>query len=447
MAETSTVSRRLAAWASGLTYDQIPADVVEVAKLRMLDAIGVRLAATRSELGAAASRVGSRWFPGESASATTGGPLTPARAFLDATLTACLDFDDTHDATLIHPSSTIVPAVSTMARCQSITGSEFITALVVGYEVCCRVGMIAPGEFHKRGFHPTGVLGSLGAAAAVARGLRCNPVTFEHSLGLAASMSGGLLQAMIDGTDARYANSGIAATNGIMAAVLASEGFTGAGAPIDGRFGLIHAHLQGECELSMSRATEGLGETWEVLGIATKPYPTGYVTHAFIDAVLDMVSVHGLRAQEIAAFECKLSDAAAQLVFQPIENKIAPRSAAAARVALPHILAEAAVYGEIGADSFGRARLDNPDVRALASKAAFRTSSDGAANALTVTMSDGRVFARQASRRSMTDADIVEKFIINAAPVSGVESARIFADRVVSSATPDLLAQHVIAFG
>ena len=80
MAEISSVSRRLAAWGSGLTYDQIPGDVIALAKLRMLDAIGVRLAATRSELGAAARRLDSRWFSGDSASSTTGGPLVPAQS-------------------------------------------------------------------------------------------------------------------------------------------------------------------------------------------------------------------------------------------------------------------------------------------------------------------------------------------------------------------------------
>src|SRR5690606_34559747 len=109
---------------------------------------------------------------------------------------------------------------------------------------------------------------------------------------------------------------------------LAAEGFTAAGGQLDGKFGLLRAHVQTEADLRIDRATEQLGDRWETRGITPKPYPTGYVTHEFIDAILRLAEQHDLHADQIEKIECTVVEAAARLTFIPLEQKRSPHCTA-----------------------------------------------------------------------------------------------------------------------
>jgi 2-methylcitrate dehydratase PrpD len=416
----ASLSSRLVEWTSSLQVDSVPNDMAERAKHLLLDAVGVRIAAEKTHLGVTA-RSGLAGFtrrPGD----WSGQPAL--EAYYQGTLTAALDFDDTHDETLLHPSSFIVPALLSVARHRGITGDNFLAGLIAGYEAVCRLGNAAPKRFHARGFHPTGVLGAAGAAIAISRALELDPATAEDAVGIAASTGGGLLQAMIDGTEARYINSGNAALGGVLACQMAIGGFTGAGHPLDGPSGLLRAHIQNDEEIDLDACTRELGDVWKLAGINAKPYPTGYVTHEFLDVILALVRSGQVSAETIAAITCVLPETAAALVFQPLDVKRKPDGTTAARVALPHMLAEAVVYGEIGSDSFEKTRLKDPRVVALAARIDFRIGRTSVDNAMEMELADGRQFAVPTQMRVMTNADMMRKFTRNVEPVLGGEGMK-----------------------
>jgi 2-methylcitrate dehydratase PrpD len=419
----------MAEWAVGVTLEDIPEQVIEHAKLHLLDATGIHLASRGTETGLVALMTGSVMSP----------------VCRDGILIACLDFDDTHDATLIHASSVVVPALYELLRQGGIPVRALLTGLVVGYELCCRVGLACNGELHPRGFHPTGVVGPVGAAAVAAKARGFEARRMEDALGLASSFGAGLTQCMADGGEARYVHPGIAAANGLLAVALADGGYRGRGAGIEGPAGLLSAHVQDPARLRVEAATNDLGRCWTMLGLNAKPYPTGYVTHEFIDAVLEARTAYALSCDGIQRIACRLPTRASRLVFDPVEEKRRPDRSTAARVALPHILAEALVYGEITAKSFSNERLFDERVRALADRIDAEPVADTDANGLLITLTDGRVVEVPTRRREVSPHDIVTKFLSNASgrvpmPPTDLANEILHSDR---SGTLSLLTEAV----
>ena len=251
-----------------------------------------------------------------------------------------------------------------------------ITAVAVGTELCCRVGIGAAGEFHKRGLHASGIIAPLGAAAAVCRAGSFDPAQVQSALGLASSMGAGIMQAWLDGTDPRFVHNGHAAWAGVMAAALGEAGATGPTEALEGRYGLFPTHLQTDARLSLERITADLGTEWESRNVAIKPYPSGQVTHAFIDAVLALVRESSVKADDVVRATCFVADYIVPIACEPAGEKKAPRNAASARISLQYILAEAIVFGEIGSRSFTEERMHDPAVQRLAASIDYQVDPD-----------------------------------------------------------------------
>ena len=444
---TMSISQQLAAWAAGLDFASIPAEVVELTQLRILDVIGVSVAGRRSPVGAAIEKVAR----GLSADAVGSPPFAPAgatafplfNAFANGTLAAALDFDDTHNRTVIHPSSPATCAVLALAADRPVAGRELIVAVAAGGEACCRIGLAAPGEFHRRGLHPTGVLGVFASAVAAARLLGLEAARTGHAIGIAASFGAGIMQAWLDGTDARFCHTGLAASSGMLAAQLAAAGVTGPAESLEGQFGVFRTHLQGEAAIDLSVICDGLGRRWESRDVSFKPYPAAHVTHSFIDAALHLRQAEALKSDEIVGIMCPVAAYMVPLVCEPAGEKRAPRTAASARVSLPHILAEALVFGEIGPRSFSEERRSDPRVRALAERTESRPDPDAPGRErykgwVQIRLRDGRVlerieeYNRGSPQRPLDAAALREKFRANVEDAIGAGDAERIADAVLS---------------
>ena len=271
-----TAAEKIAAWATALDLDDVPADVAEHAKLHLLDALGCGLAAHATGV-AAEGRTTMDELGGEPQATVIGsGRRLPAAnaAFANAMLCHGLDFDDTHSDSVSHVTTVVGPAALAAGEQHGASGREVLAAVVAGNEVTCRVGMAASGEFHRRGFHPTAICGIFGGVAAVAAVTRLDPETTASAFGIAGSFAGGLFAYLADGTPTKPMHAAWAAHGAQLAARLAQHGAAGPPSVLEGKFGLYHAFLgAAEGTVDIDAQLADLGSRWETPRIAYKPFP------------------------------------------------------------------------------------------------------------------------------------------------------------------------------
>src|SRR5262245_4480612 len=242
--DSMTPLERMAAWASRLAPGEIPADQHRLARLRVLDTLGLIVAAADHPAG----RSLAAWANENGGSGATilvsGQQVAPAVAALaHGSLAHARDFDDTFPETLVHPGSTIVAAALAAGERADAPFADLTAAIVVGYEMAARLGAVAGRGFHARGFHSTSLVGPLAAAAVAGRVLALNAVQTADALGLAASMSSGLLAFLADGGWSKWLHTGWSAHGGVTAAELAAHGFRGPRRALDHHYGLYGAFL------------------------------------------------------------------------------------------------------------------------------------------------------------------------------------------------------------
>lgn len=285
-----TLAQRLAEFATGRRADPPPAAVRADVPRRVLDVLGLCLAAlelpsSRAVLGNVAGAGGA----GQSRVIGLPGRFPAAQAaFANGVLAHSLDYDDTHLPSVLHPSASVVPAALAVAERTGASGAELVTAVAVGLEVCVRLGMAgydpAAGNsrYFEHGQHATSICGTLGAAVAAGllSGLDAGGVV--HALGIAASLAGGVLEGNRTGGTVKRLHCGFAARAGVVAAELAAAGVTGPPTVLEGRFGFFQAFLHGRFD--PAAVTDRLGEDWAGPGTFFKPYPANHFTHAGIDA-------------------------------------------------------------------------------------------------------------------------------------------------------------------
>ena len=221
----------------------------------------------------------------------------PSAAMINCLSSAAHAFDDTHLATITHPTGPVISALLAVAETRPVTGEEFLAALMIGMEIECRLSstIVAPGSGASGGWYITGVTGSIGAAAAVGRVLGLDRTAMVSALGLAAAQSCGTR-----GTHASMACAyvpAIAAQAGFTAAMMARVGFACGPAAVAGRNGVVEVIAPKADHNSICR---NFGTHWEVLGNAYKPYPCGIVIHSAIDACLELVRRYKPDPTEIA---------------------------------------------------------------------------------------------------------------------------------------------------
>ena len=297
----ATAAERFTEWTTGLGYQDIPGEVLDAAKLHLLDTLGCGLAA--HALGVATEGRSTMAELGGDAQSTVIGldPGLPAAnaAFANAMLCHGLDFDDTHADSVSHVSTVTCPAALAAGEAQGASGREVLTAIVGANEVVTRLGMAASSEFHRRGFHPTAICGIFGAATAAARLDGLDPQTAAGALGLVGSMASGLFAYLEDGTATKPLHPAWAAHGALIAARLAALGAEGPHSIVEGKFGLYHAFLGAEKgEIDVEAQLADLGTRWETPRIAYKPYPACHFMHGSLGATAEAIGA-GVSIEDI----------------------------------------------------------------------------------------------------------------------------------------------------
>jgi 2-methylcitrate dehydratase PrpD len=360
----ATLAEQLASFAAGTSYGTLPDDVVQSVKMRVLDTLGITAAAAPLET----SRAARRWAASQGgvagASAVGVEPRLPANlaAFVNGVLAHSLDFDDTHLPSVLHPSATVVPAALAAAERNGSDGRQLIHAIAVGLETCVRLGMAGYDEkarnstFFEHGQHATSICGAMGGAVA-ASVLTGGESAVAHSLGVAASMASGIIEANRTGGTVKRLHCGWAAHAGVSAAELVGAGFTGPPTVLEGRFGFYEAWLHGEFD--PAAISGGLGETWTVPDIFFKPYPANHFTHAAVDAAIAL-RLRGITPDRIERLVLGVPAPNHRTIGEPIEVKRAPETGYMAQFSGPY----AVVVGLLGGGGLGASLEDYTDALA-----------------------------------------------------------------------------------
>jgi len=358
MATEPTVTRRLAEFVTGIDHAALPPEVSARARTLVLDTVGIALRARHDAdptpsllagLSALGYAQGSARVIGD-----TGGWTAPGAALVNGALAHSLDFDDTHAAGSIHPSAPIVPAALAAAEMTGADGATTVAAIVAGYEVQIRLSIaLNPSAHYQRGYHPTATCGAFGAAAAAGRILGLSVDQMISAFGIALSQAAGSLEFLGEGAWTKPFQVGWAAHNGLVAARLAAEGFKGPEHGIDGPRGFLHAYAP---EPDYERAARGLGQEWETMGIAVKPFPSCRYTHAPMNAVQELVAANDITPEEITAIRIGLPKTGMGLVADPHEVKIRPVSIVDGQFSMAFTAAVTVRNGRLGWDDY-RAHL------------------------------------------------------------------------------------------
>lgn len=367
-------STTLATWAAGVHLGDLPGDIRALTRQRILDIIGVALTSVGTAFGNGVHDAVRQLGAGDQSTVLGYGTRLPASqaALINGALAHEFEFDDTHNETAIHVSSPVVVTALALGERLRASGADVLAAVAVGNEIVCRIGIVAPGEFYKSGFHPTGIVGTFGATAAACRLMGLDAAATAHALGIAGSMTSGSMESWSDGASAKSLHPGWSAHAAITAAAIAATGVSGPVRVFEGRLGFFHQHVRDTAyAFDYARARDGLGERWESRHISFKPYPTGHVSHAFIDAALKL-RADGLRPEQIKRVVCPIAAFMVQLMCEPVAEKLRPATTWHARVSLPFTLAEAFLYGKVDADSFSAERLADPRLLAFAERVEYR---------------------------------------------------------------------------
>jgi 2-methylcitrate dehydratase PrpD len=327
--------------------------------------------------------------------------------FLNSVSSNVLDFDDTHLRTVIHPTAPVAPGLFALAERRPITGAALLHAFALGVEVECRIGnALSPGHY-RRGWHITATCGVLGAAAAAGKLLRLDAGRMAWALGAAATQSSGLVENL--GTMSKSVGVGNSARNGLAAALYAERGLSGPDRPLEGPRGL--AAVMGEGE-DLASVVDGLGDSWELMQNAYKPYPNGVVLHPVVDACLELRPQVG----DVARIE------RIWVKGHPLLRERADRpnvtTGVEAQVSLQHSVAVAFLFGAAGVKEYSDACVNDPAVLALRAKVTAEDDAsippDAAVVGLRTTSGETRsahvAHARGSLARPLSDRELEEKF-------------------------------------
>ncbi len=309
-----------------------------------------------------------------------------------------LEMDDVENRSSLHPGVVVFPAALALAEQLHTSPSDFYAAIVAGYEVTLRVGAaLNPAAAYERGFHPTAVCGTLGAAAASSRLLNLSPEQTNMALGIAGSMAAGSMAYLHDGAWTKRLHPGWSCHAGITAARLAASGFVGPSDILEGPYGFLHAYSSSSDVTLLECPASG---DFAIMQVSIKPYACCRYMHGPIDCLFAIMSQKHLDPARIARIRCGVLTGGRGLIADPIEQKRQASNVVDAQFSMPFGAAIALLTGKAGLSVFTEEWLHNPAVRALMQRVECYYSPELDAHypaewraSASVEMTDGREFS------------------------------------------------------
>jgi 2-methylcitrate dehydratase PrpD len=416
------IATELGAWLEALDSTRLPRDVERACADTVIDTLGLSIAARKSDY---VNALRESW--------TALGPCTvfgsdkrldaASAAMINGTAAHGEDFDNTFEGCPVHWGAVVVPAVIAAAEAHRLSGSQTLIGLAVGGELMCRLGLLAQKGVHTAGFHPTAVLGAMGATAGVAAALRLTREQTANALGIAGSMASGIIEYLADGSWTKRMHAGWAAQSGLRAASMARAGFTGPATVFEGTHGLLHGFAPSVTP-DFETLRGGLGETWHVARTAFKPYACGTMTQPFIDCAKRLAE--RVEAAAIVSLHCRVGEGTVHRLWEPIALKRKPPNPYAAKFSTPYCIAVGFVRGNAGLAEFTDEAVRDAAVLDIANRVSFEINPDDEyprnyTGSISATLADGTIveefqpYMRGGSRDPMSREELVAKCAANIA--------------------------------
>lgn len=423
-------------FAAGLKLADVPPAVIAKSKSVLLDTLGIALASSTMDFGVMVTKV-ARKLGGAEESLLIGSATRVAAAnavIANGTLAHGLDYDDTLEEAIVHTGSCAWMTALAVGEELSASGAAVLEAAIVGTEVLCKVGLVAPGKFHARGFHPTAICSTFGAAAAAGKLYGLDLDQWVDAFGVCGSQSSGIIEYLADGTWTKRMHPGWAAHGGVIATLLGKEGFRGPAKVFEGTHGFFSG-FGGKNDYRFEKLLE-LGKSWETPRLTFKSYPCGSISHPYMDCALRIKTNHSPAPEEIGEVVCRTAEGPVHRLWEPLADKQKPASSYGAKFSLPYSIAVMLVRGRAGLDEFTEEAIRDPAVLDLARKVRYELDQTidyprHFSGHVKVLMKDGTVLEenqphpRGGLEDPLPPAEIEDKFRANAKlalPVEKVEA-------------------------
>jgi 2-methylcitrate dehydratase PrpD len=422
-----SITGEIAAFVADARLREVDDEVRHLAKRSIIDGIGLALAGSVSECARiSGDYLAAMGLPGDRGAAVIGTSLrVPARfaAFANGMAIHADDYDDTQLAVakdrvyglLTHPTAPALPPVLALAECHERSGAEVLTAYLVAVEVECKVAEAIAPRHYQQGFHSTGTCGAIGAAAGAAKVLRLDAEATRRALALGATQAAGLRENF--GTMTKPFHAGRAAESGVVAAELASRGFTASPIGLEADRGFFRAAGGGyAADAILGR----LGNPWTFAspGISIKPHPSGSLTHPGMAVMAELIREHGIRAADVERVTVGTnSNMPNALIHHRPANELQ------AKFSMEFCMAILLLEGRAGLEEFTDEVVERDDVRALIERVDFRVDPvaeaagfDKMTTLVAIELRDGRRlegradFGKGSPANPMTDAELADKF-------------------------------------
>lgn len=416
-------TRGIAEFVASLRYEAIPREVCERIKLLMLDSFGCALYGAdlewsrilQDKLSAIdATRACAVWGTDRKLSA-------PHAALVNGTQVQGFELDDVHRAGVLHVGAVVLPALVAVAETKpGMSGQEFLTAAVAGYEIGPRVGLCMGPEHIAQGWHSGATLGVFSAAAGAARGLELDTEKTVHALGIAGTQAAGLMAAQY-GAMVKRMHAGRSSQSGLYGALLAEAGFTGIVNVLESEYGgFCTTFSRSTDRFNLKELTAGFGETWQTMGVALKFYACVGSNHTTLDAIRDMQRERPFGANDVK----KIVVRGSRVTMDHVGWKYAPQGLTSAQLNLPYCIATWLLEGDCFVDQFTEDKVADPARMALAEKVEVHHDQEITAKGakfrhmvhVEAHLNDGSVtrrtveFPRGSEKKFATESEIVEKF-------------------------------------
>jgi 2-methylcitrate dehydratase PrpD len=413
-------TQTIADFSADINFDDFSNEVVEHAKLCILDWIGVALAGSQETPTKILTSV-IKEMEGKKGSTVIGSDIKTFcanAALVNGLMGHVLELDDIHEESVIHPAAPVVPAVLAVAERKNATGKDVITSVVLGYEVETRVAMsIMPSHYDF--WHTTGTCGTFGASIAAGKILGLDKKRMIYTLGIAGTQASGLIQ--VFGTMSKPFNVGKAAMNGVISALLAERGFTSSTAIFQAEKGYCRATSK---EFNFHKLTKNLGKKFQLMNNIFKRHASCGHTHGAIDAVLNISTKYHVKPENVREIIVETYPIAVDVVGRNFK----PKNVFEAKFSLPYCVAVAMINGTIDLTAFSKENLTDSKILDLSSKVKV-TSSPRYVNTLmgcakvTIHTLNGKKYAWNVNvpkgypKNPLTKVELEEKFMELASPI------------------------------